>query len=41
MTPTDTLNDAFGRLNVEGAAFTDGHASPVGLGAYTIMEHLR
>ena len=23
MTPTDTLNDAFGRLNVEVAAFTD------------------
>ena len=32
MTPTDTLNDAFGRLNVEGAAFTDRHASQVGSG---------
>ncbi len=32
MTPTDTLNDAFGRLNVEVAAFTDGHASPVDSG---------
>ena len=32
MTPTDPLNDAFGRLNVEGAAFTDGHASPIDSG---------